>query len=528
MNTSNETTSPQNQDTPPKNFSLLSRLLVIEVLKRIPGSLQLKISILILLPVILILTLATAIEYGRNRERHLKIMSNLAAQTGQVIEETLQRDMLISDFAEIQSAIDALGSDQQIRTLYILDPEGRVVFAPNGSQELDSLDPGDAACQGCHQLPPEERPSGTVVTRSDGQRVFRSMHPIENRPECTRCHDPEIRILGLLLSDQSIAPVEEALSLALRDNVVMWVGAVLATAVLSNIAVFQFIVQRLRELAVAMESFGTGKLKKQLPEDPDDEIGRLGVVFNRMSSRIMERDRENQNLTQALDTRISERGELLKRLLTIQEEERKRLAREIHDELGQGLSSIALYIELSERSLEGDPSSSKEHLKQASAMVADSTDRMYELILGLRPSALDDLGLISALRAHVHRTMEPSGINFEFHTASLPERLPSEIETTLFRLFQEALTNVLRHSKAKNVSLTITIENGHVYGEVVDDGVGFDMEKLKTTRLGERGFGILGMQERVEQFNGDLEIQSKLNRGTQVRFRLPLTENENE
>jgi len=516
MNTSNETTTSPNQDTPSKKFSLFSRLLVIEVLKRIPGSLQLKISILILLPVILILTLATAIEYGRNRERHLNIMSNLAAQTGQVIEETLQRDMLISDFSEIQSA------------MYILDPEGRVVFAPSGSEELDSLDSGDAACQGCHQLPPEERPSGTVITRSDGQRVFRSMHPIENRPECTRCHDPEIRILGLLLSDQSIAPVEEALSLALRDNVVMWVGAVLATAVLSNIAVFQFIVQRLRELAVAMEGFGTGKLIKQLPEDPDDEIGRLGTVFNRMSTRIMERDRENQNLTKDLDTRISERGELLKRLLTIQEEERKRLAREIHDEVGQGLSSIALNIELSERSLEGDPSSSKEHLKQASAMVADSTDRMYELILGLRPSSLDDLGLISALRAHLHRIMEPSGINFEFHAAPLPERLPPEIETTLFRLFQEALTNVLRHSKAKNVSLTITIENGNVCGEVVDDGVGFDMEKLTRTRLGERGFGILGMQERVEQFNGEFEIRSKLNGGTQVRIRLPLTAKENE
>lgn len=528
MNASDETSAPQNQDTQSKNISLLSRLLVVEVLKRVPGSLQLKISILILLPVILILILATAIEYGRNRERHLNIMSNLAAQTGQVIEETLQRDMLISDFSEIQSTIDALSSDEQIRTLYILDPQGRVVFAPSGSEEPDSLDPGDVACQGCHQLPPEERPSGTVVTRSDGQRVFRSMHPIENRPECTLCHDPEDRILGLLLFDQSIAPVEEALSLALRDNVVMWIGAVLATAVLSNIAVFQFIVQRLRELAAAMESVGTGKLKKRLSEVPNDEIGRLGMVFNRMSTRIMQRDRENQNLTKALDTRISERGELLKRLLTVQEEERKRLARVIHDEVGQGLSSIALSIELSERTLENDPSSSKEHLKRASAMVADSTDRMYDLILGLRPSALDDLGLVSALRAHVHRTMQSSGINFKFHSAHLPERLPSVIETALFRLFQEALSNILRHSKAKNVSLTITIENGHVYGEVVDDGVGFDVEKLKTTQLGERGLGILGMRERVEQFNGNLEIQSKPNGGTQVRIRLPLTENENE
>jgi signal transduction histidine kinase len=527
MTASNNISLDQNPDSQPR-VAIPSRLLAIEILKRIPGSLQLKISILILLPVMIILTLAIAIEYGRNRERHLNIMSNLAAQTGQVIEETLQRDMLISDFKEIQTAIDALGSDEQIRTLYILDPQGSIVFAPSGAGEREALNPQDEACQGCHRLPAGERPSGAVVTRSDGQRVFRSMHPIENRPECTRCHDPEDRILGLLLSDQSIAPVEKALSLALRDNVIIWIGAVLATAFLSNVAVFQFIVQRLRELAAAMESFGSGKLKGQLPEAPKDEIGRLGKVFNRMSARIMERDRENISLTKALDTRISERGELLKRLLTIQEVERKHLAREIHDEIGQGLSSIALSIELSERSLEVNPSASKEYLQQASTMIADSTDRMYDLILGLRPSALDDLGLISALRAHLQRTMEPAGINFEFDTTDIKERLPAEIETTLFRLFQEALTNVVRHSKAKNVSLRITIENGHIYGEIVDDGVGFDMEKLTTTRLGERGFGILGMQERVDQFNGELEIQSSRNGGTRLQIKLPITGNGDE
>jgi signal transduction histidine kinase len=467
------------------------------------------------------------IEYNRSRERHLNIMSNLAAQTGQVIEETLQRDMLISDFSEIQSAIDALGSDEQIRTIFILDPQGKIVFAPTGAGDLESLDSGDEGCRGCHQLPPEERPSGTVITRSDGQRVFRSMHPIENRPECSRCHDPDERLLGLLLSDQSIAPVEEALSFALRDNIVLWVGVVLATAFLSNVAVFQFIVQRLRGITAALEGFGSGTPQNPLPEVPNDEIGSLGSVFNRMSSRIRQRDRENQNLTAALDKRISERGELLKRLISVQEEERKRVAREIHDEVGQGLSSIALSIELSERSLKNDPSSSREHLKQASKMVADSTNRMYDLILGLRPSALDDLGLISALRAHVQRNIEPAGMTVDIHTTNFPERLPSEIETALFRIVQEALTNILRHSQASKVALSLDVENGEVRGEIIDNGVGFDVDKLKSTRLGERGFGILGMNERVEHFNGTLEIDSSLGGGTQVRFTLPLKESNN-
>lgn len=527
MPSMDENAKTRNQESLAAEEASLQRPFTVEVLKHVPGNLQLKISILILVPVTIIIALATVIEYRRNRERHLNIMSSLAAQTGQVIEDTLQRDMLLSDFTEIQAAIDALGSDDQVRTIYILDSEGNIAFAPSGSEDLKSLDSQDEACQGCHRLPPEQRPSGTVVTRSDGKRVFRSMHPIENQAECTRCHDPQDRLLGLLLSDQSIAPVEEALTLALRDNIISWIGVVMVTAVLSNVAVFQFIVQRLRGITTAMERFGSGESQRPLPEIPGDEIGSLGSVFNRMSSRIRQRDKENQQLTNALDKRISERGELLKKLLSVQEEERKRVAREIHDEVGQGLSSIALSIELSERAVDGDPSTAREHLKQASRMVADSTNRMYDLIIGLRPSALDDLGLISALRAHIQRTIEPAGITVEIQSSDLPDRLPSEIETTLFRLFQEALTNILRHSQASKVTLTVTLEDGGVRGEVIDNGIGFQVQKIKSTEPGEKGFGILGMQERVEQFNGSLEIDSKTGEGTQVSFWLPFMEKGN-
>lgn len=508
-------------DINPKDTAAEKSSLGLEILKRIPGNLQVKVSILILLPVILILTLATAIEYGRNRKSHLNILSLQAAQTGQVIEEAIQRDMFISDFEAIQTTVDAISKDQRVRSLFILDTNGKIVFAPSGYDGLQNLENDDEGCQTCHRLPPGERPSGVVVTNEDGQSVFRSMHPIENRPECTQCHDPQDRLIGLLLTDQSIEPVNDALTQTLRDNVFLWIGAVLATAALSNIAVYQFIVQRLRQLAAAMENFGTGTHHQPLQEEPKDEIGRLSAVFNTMSGRIMRREKENTNLTAALDTRIAERGILLKRLIHTQEEERKRLAREIHDEVGQSLSSIALNIELTQRSLEGHPSQAIEHLRQASTMVSETTDHMYDLILGLRPSALDDLGLIPAIKVQIQRTLEPAGISYELQSNDLPKRLPPQLETVLFRLFQEAITNILRHADAKHVILSIEKKGDIVIGEITDDGIGFDSEMTLVTKHDEGGLGLLGMRERVDQFNGQIEIQSKPGAGTSIFIYIP-------
>lgn len=512
----NDVTQNREEKTPKR------KSLGLEVLKLIPGNLQLKVSILILLPVTLILTLATAIEYGRLRESHLEVLSLQASQTGQVIEEILQRDMLLSDFDAIQNTVDAISQDQRLRSLMILDTDGKIVFAPSVYEGLESLENDEEGCQACHGLPPAERPSGIVVTNDEGQSVFRSMHPIENRPECTQCHDPDKRLIGVLLTDQSIEPVNAALSETLRDSVYLWIGAVLATAVLSNIAIYQFIVHRLRGLANAIERFGKGEHYPAVEEEPGDEIGRLGAEFNRMSTRIMQREKENENLAAALDSRMAERGILLRRLIHTQEEERRRVAREIHDEVGQSLSSISLNIELAQRSLEDHPSQAIEHLHQASSMVSESTDHMYDLILGLRPSALDDLGLIAAIKTQLQRTLEPAGISYQLNTPDLPKRLPPQMETVFFRLFQEAITNILRHSRAKHVSLSIERQNGEIVGRIVDDGVGFDPNEGLSTHLEEGGFGLLGMRERVEQFNGQIKIESQPGAGTSILIRIPL------
>jgi signal transduction histidine kinase len=485
-------------------------------------SIRLKVSLLILLPVLLALLLSTLIEFQLHRERDLRNMSLLASQTGHVIQQSLRHEMLLSDFEGIQSTLDAIWADEQFRALYILDKNGKVVFSPSEESTSLSLDNEEESCQPCHRLAADDRPSGILITTSDGQQVFRSMHPIENKPECAECHNPDDRIIGLLLTDLSIESVEEAVVAGTRSSLLWWIGALLATTIIANLAINQFVLQRLGRLTEAIRNFSLGKKNPQLPVTSEDEIGKLSEAFNAMSSRVELHEKENKALTEALDNRIAERGVLLKRLIHAQEEERKRIAREIHDEFGQSLSSIALNIELTHRALAQDPNKATDHLSRAGELVANSTDQMYNLILGLRPSALDDLGLIAALKSHIHRTLEPAGIGYDFQTEALTDRLPPQIETTLFRLIQEALTNIIRHAGASRVTLSISLRNGVIQGDVIDDGVGFDPSSIRISDQDEQGLGLLGMRERVEQFGGTLDVDSSPGSGTRIRIRLPI------
>ncbi len=485
-------------------------------------SIRLKVSLLILLPVLLALLLSTLIEFQLHRERDLRNMSLLASQTGHVIQQSLRHEMLLSDFEGIQSTLDAIWADEQFRALYILDKNGKVVFSPSEKSTSLSLDNEEESCQPCHRLAADDRPSGILITTSDGQQVFRSMHPIENKPECAECHNPDDRIIGLLLTDLSIESVEEAVVAGTRSSLLWWIGALLATTIIANLAINQFVLQRLGRLTEAIRNFSLGKKNPQLPVTSGDEIGKLSEAFNSMSSRVELHEKENKALTEALDNRIAERGVLLKRLIHAQEEERKRIAREIHDEFGQSLSSIALNIELTHRALAQDPNKATDHLSRAGELVANSTDQMYNLILGLRPSALDDLGLIAALKSHIHRTLEPAGIGYDFQTEALTNRLPPQIETALFRLIQEALTNIIRHAEASRVTLSISLRNGVIQGDVIDDGVGFDPSSIRISDQDEQGLGLLGMRERVEQFGGTLDVDSSPGSGTRIRIRLPI------
>ncbi|OGO30855.1 MAG: hypothetical protein A2136_06275 [Chloroflexi bacterium RBG_16_54_11] len=491
-------------------------------LNSIDRSLRAKVTMGIIIPIVLMLCIFTVIEYTHHRSVFLNSLSILASYNGQVIEDTLRYSMLMSDFVDVQRVLDTVGKNENFRVLYLLDTSGRVIFAPNGANIGIQLDNHNPTCQTCHKLPPNERPSGVVVSEDNGQRVFRSMQPIDNSPACSQCHDPQQRIIGLLLTDISVVPFETAFVTDLREKLLLGGSTILISAIFANLVIGRLVIRRLKKVSDALARFGGGKRNLHLATGSSDEIGELEVDFDDMGQRIQAGESENQALSEDLRRQTIQQQELLKRLITAQEDERKRVARELHDELGQSLSALALHSEVMGQFIHTDPERALEQLLLTRGLIDKTTQQMYELILDLRPSALDDLGLAVALRSLGERVLNISGITFELDTSSLIKRLPPAIEIALYRIFQEALSNVVKHSGADHVKITLAECDGIFAGEIMDNGHGFRLENIDREANDPHGLGLLGMQERLAQCGGNMHIFSREGEGTRIQVRIPL------
>lgn len=487
-------------------------------------NLRVKVTLGVVLPLVLILGIFTVIEYSRHQSVVITNLSLLASHSGQVIESNLRHQMLKSDFAELQALLDTIGDAQEFQNIYLLDKTGRVIFAPHETNVGLLMDNRQPECQPCHRLAAEARPASVVVRDDDGQRVFRSMHPIENSPACAQCHDPQERLIGLLLTDIPMAPVEAPLAAHLRESLLWWAGTIFVTVVVVNMTISRLVLRRLERLAAAISRFGRGQLSDPLADDQPDEIGQLAVAFNDMATQVESRSEENRNLTESLRRQSAQRGELLKNLITAQEDERIRVARELHDELGQALGGLSFRTEAVQSLLTSDMARAAKELDQTQALIKETTDQMYDLILALRPAMLDDLGLGVALRAQAERTLTVAGINFQINDNDLKDRLSPEIETALYRIYQEALSNIVRHAGATQVQLSLACQNGIFEGEISDDGQGFDPDHVHIDGEKPRGLGLMGMQERLALIGGQLEIHSQPGRGTCLRIYVKLEE----
>jgi PAS domain S-box-containing protein len=216
----------------------------------------------------------------------------------------------------------------------------------------------------------------------------------------------------------------------------------------------------------------------------------------------------------------AEQVELLRRLVTAQEDEQRRISRELHDQLGQSLAAVLLGLRSLQHTAQSEATiSAIQHLQDVTNQIAYD---MHSLVRELRPPALDDLGLHTALSNYLDEWSERTGIGIDFHANGLlNSRLRSQLESTLYRIVQEALNNIVKHAQAKNVSVILEKREDKVMLIIEDDGVGFDTDRLLKTPARERGFGLLGMQERITLAGGFLNIESTLSAGTTLLVHIP-------
>lgn len=219
----------------------------------------------------------------------------------------------------------------------------------------------------------------------------------------------------------------------------------------------------------------------------------------------------------------AQRGELLNRLMTIQEEERRRLAREIHDELGQLLTGLSLNLQLCQDALPRKPQVAHDYLAKAKALVRHTIEQSHRIIADLRPTVLDDYGLLPALQEELSQRLAPLNIEAHLETEGDLERLPSDVATAAFRIVQEAITNVIRHARARQVHVRLVQSEQGLRVTVDDDGMGLPEGQLRCAN-GHQGLGILGMQERARSLGGWLKVCAREPRGTRVELWLPLAQ----
>ncbi len=217
------------------------------------------------------------------------------------------------------------------------------------------------------------------------------------------------------------------------------------------------------------------------------------------------------------------RAEWTRQLVTAQEDERRRIARELHDQTGQHLTAIMLGLS-SLKNLPSLPPPAPARLGQLLASVEQLGKELHRLAWELRPAVLDDLGLLTALSNYVDEWSERAGVPAAFHSrGTTKRRLPPQIETTLYRIAQEALTNILRHAGARDVSVILEQRQDQLLVIVEDDGKGFDVEALRRVPVAERRLGVLGMLERVALVGGTLDIESAPGQGTTLYVRVPVS-----
>jgi signal transduction histidine kinase len=212
---------------------------------------------------------------------------------------------------------------------------------------------------------------------------------------------------------------------------------------------------------------------------------------------------------------------LSQQLMEVQENERRHLARDLHDEIGQALTVVKMNLQTMQRL--ADTSAIAIPLMDSSAVIDQMLQHVRDLSLDLRPSLLDDLGLVPAVRWYLGRQAERAGWNIDVQVDEPLPPLPQSVAIACFRVIQEAVTNIMRHSKATRVSVSLQEQNRDFLLVVRDNGVGFDVQKALDKAAKGQSMGLIGMQERIRFLNGSISIVSDPGHGTEVLVRIPVS-----
>jgi signal transduction histidine kinase len=300
------------------------------------------------------------------------------------------------------------------------------------------------------------------------------------------------------------------------------------------------LVKPIGQLKTAAQNISQGDLDEPVPSPGSDEIGELGRSFDTMrlalkksleeihawnrqlGEKIEERTRQLQDSYREIEKKEGVRRQLLQKVLMVQEEERKRVARELHDETTQSILGLVMKLEAAANLPDADVARIKQMLNDIRKLAVGMLDSVHGLIFDLRPSVLDDLGLLSAIRWYAQNRLGEDGVKARVEVTGEERDLPPQVEIALFRVAQEAIANIAKHAGAQHALVNVEFREDAIIIEIEDDGRGFDTAELNPQPGDSQGVGLMGMRERVELLGGRFQMESKPGSGTHIIVEVPL------
>ena len=408
-----------------------------------------------------------------------------------------------------------MGEFPDVRYIVVQNAQGGIVshgFTFPKEAPADLLGHGGDLCAACHaSLSPQEIPVDLLETSPNAQLSSGHLRAYAR-------HEGLILEVTVPIGGGTLGTVR----LGVGDKIIAReMGSIMRSIVISltlcmvvglSLAGFlaSVLVRPIRDLVQAAQRLREGDFTVRAKVLSRDEIGHLAHAFNRMAEGL-------ETYRQAVQEKEAARQMLIGKIVRAQEEERKHVARELHDQLGQMLSKTLLTVDSSCAACENKQTQCHEIRSDIRAMI----DEVRLLAWNVRPSILDDYGLNRALEQYIGETAKRVGFSLDYQSVIPPdtERFASpEVEATLYRIAQEAITNIIRHAKATQASVILMCRENEIVLLVEDNGTGFNIKKEESSRA----LGLMGMRERTVLVGGELRIDSESGKGTTIRVRIPL------
>ncbi len=454
------------------------------------------------------MTILFTVQYFQHRKKMIfNLQENVSPHLTQMVNDVLKSSMLSKNKSEMKYILEVATQYPDVRKIFILNRTGRIIASIDDKEIGKTIDMRDSTCQVCHRGATRALNKTVIYSSAQGEKIFRNVNPIYNRTECFSCHRPEEKITGVLVTDFTLNNIEKQLKAEFKENIFLLFFAIGISTLVIGIALNQLVIKKLQHFVEAASFFGRGDFKRTISFRSDDEIKKLADSFNLMAKMLMEKMRSERKY--------------LSQIIEAQENERRRISRELHDEVGQALYAIRFNLEMIDKNLPQAPPAIRGRLLEAKSLSSQTVSAMRQLSLDLRPTMLDDLGLIPTLRWYIQNFSNRVNISSNFETMGLEKKLPPQIETAFYRIIQEALNNIGKHAQADRVEISLVRRDSRIFASIQDNGKGFDLDRVLHPESPERGFGLVGIQERVSLLGGQMDIQSKFGSGTLIRVEIP-------